>query len=154
DGLAKTETRAMSAWVRDQVLRFLHPFTPFVTEELWQLSAASGAPRATVLALADWPKHQALDDLEAEAEIGWVIDLVTAIRSVRAETNIPTGQMIPLSLVAVAEPTRARALRWAETIRRLARVSEISFADDTLQGAVQLIVRGESAALPLAGIID
>jgi valyl-tRNA synthetase len=154
DGLAKTETRAMSAWVRDQVLRFLHPFTPFVTEELWQLSAASGAPRATLLALADWPRHQALDDLEAEAEIGWVIDLVTAIRSVRAETNIPTGQMIPLSLVAVAEPTRARALRWAETIRRLARVSEISFADDTPQGAVQLIVRGESAALPLAGIID
>ncbi len=154
DGAAKIETRAMTAWVRDEILRFLHPFTPFVTEELWQLSASSRAPRTSLLALADWPKHEGLHDLEAEAEIGWIIDLVTAIRSLRSETSIVNAQTIPLTLVGVAEPTRARALRWAETIRRLARVSEISFAADTPQGAVQLIVRGEIAALQLAGIID
>src|SRR5712671_2994783 len=70
DGGAKDETRAMTAWVRDEILNLLHPFTPFVTEELWQVTAQAGAAREGLLALAPWPKQRALDDLEAEAEIG------------------------------------------------------------------------------------
>src|SRR5690348_2064934 len=88
DGAVKDETRAITAWVRDEILKLLHPFTPFVTEELWHVTAENGPARESLLALAPWPKHAALDDLAAEAEIGWVIDLVTAIRSVRAEMNI------------------------------------------------------------------
>src|SRR5262244_1328934 len=152
DGGAKDETRAMTAWVRDEILKLLHPFTPFVTEELWQVTAQ--APRDGLLALASWPKQRALDDLEAEAEIGWVIDLVTAIRSVRAEMNITMGTEIPVVLVAAAAATQARAARWADVMRRLARLSEISLAERPPQGAVQLIVRGEVAALPLKGVID
>src|SRR5215468_8919858 len=152
DGGAKDETRAMTAWVRDEILKLLHPFTPFVTEELWQVTAQ--APRDALLALASWPKQRALDDLEAEAEIGWVIDLVTAIRSVRAEMNITMATEIPVVLVAASAATQARAARWADTMRRLARLSEISFAPRPPQGAVQLIVRGEIAALPLKGVID
>jgi len=152
DGSAKDETRAMTAWARDEILKLLHPFTPFVTEELWRVTAQDGAARDSMLALASWPKHEALDDLEAEAEIGWVVDLVTAIRSVRAEMNITIA--IPLVLVTASAATQARASRWAEMMRRLARLSDIAFAARAPQGAVQLIVRGEVAALPLAGVID
>src|SRR5690606_28416783 len=88
----------------------------------------------------------------AEAEIGWVIDLVTAIRSVRSEMNI-TAQ-IPLVLAGAGAGTTERAERWAEFIKRLARVSEISAADAAPSGSVQLVVRGEVAALPLKGVID
>jgi valyl-tRNA synthetase len=152
DGPAKDETRAMAAWVRDEILKLLHPFTPFVTEELWRVTAEGGPARDGLLALAQWPKHKALDDLEAEAEIGWVIDLVSAIRSVRTEMNITTD--IPVVLVGVSATTRARVGRWAEIMRRLGRLSEISLADVPPPGAVQLIVRGEVAALPLKGVID
>ena len=152
DGPAKDETRATTAWVRDEILKLLHPFMPFITEELWRVTAKGGPARAGLLALAPWPKHDALDDVEAEAEIGWVIDLVTAVRSVRAEMNIITE--IPVVLVGASAATQARAGRWADTMRRLARLSDISVADSAPQGAVQLIVRGEVPALPLKGVID
>jgi valyl-tRNA synthetase len=152
DSPAKDETRAMTAWVRDEILRLLHPFMPFITEELWRVTAESGPAREGLLALARWPEHDSLDDLEAEAEIGWVIDLVTAIRSLRAEMNITTA--IPVVLVGVSAATAARAGRWADIIRRLARLSDISLVERAPQGAVQLIVRGEVAALPLQGVID
>jgi valyl-tRNA synthetase len=149
-GDAKTEARAMVAWTRDEILKLLHPFMPFLTEELWAVTAT----RDSLLTLADWPKLEGFQDDSAEAEIGWVIDLVTAIRSVRAEMNIPPVTMLPLVLSGVAPETKAKAERWAEYIKRLARVAEISFPDVSPQGAVQLLVRGESAALPLKGVID
>ena len=140
----------MVAWVRDEVLKLLHPFMPFITEELWGVTATS--PRPALLALSDWPSHEGLDNAEAEAEIGWVVDLVSAIRSVRAEMNISAAT--PLALINVSDETRARATRWLEHIMRLARVSEIVYLDDAAPGSVQLLVRGEVAALPLKGIID
>jgi valyl-tRNA synthetase len=154
DAAARQETRAVTGWVRDQILRLLHPFTPFVTEELWALTAHRSAPRASLLALADWPQSMELDDAAAEAEIGWVIDLVSAVRSVRAEMNIATGVEIPVVLVGASAATQERAGRWVETMRRLARLSGISFAGTAPPGAVALIVRGETAALPLAGVVD
>jgi valyl-tRNA synthetase len=150
DGAAKSETRAMVAWVRDEALKLLHPFMPFITEELWGVTAS--APRASLLALSEWPTHEGLDNPEAEAEIGWVIDLVNAIRSVRAEMNITAAT--PLALVDASEQTRGRAGRWADFLKRLARVSDVSYIDAAPQGSVQLVIRGEVAALPLEGIID
>ena len=107
-----------------------------------------------MLALDAWPEHDGLDFPDAEGEIGWVIDLITAIRSVRAEMNIPPATPLPLLLAGAAADTRARAARWSEFVQRLARVADISFADAPPQGAVQLVVRGEVAALPLKGVID
>ena len=153
DSPAKAETCAMVAWARDQILALLHPFMPFITEELWAVTAEGGVARGGLLALAPWPLLGGLHDEKAEAEIGWVIDLVNAIRSVRAEMNIPPASQIPLQLAA-GEAVRARAERWADMIKRLARISEISFADAPPQGAVQLLVRGEIASLPLKGVID
>jgi len=105
-----------------------------------------------LLALSAWPQLSGLEDNTAEAEIGWVIDLVTAIRSVRAEMNVTAA--IPLVLAGASAETQARAERWAEFIKRLARVSDISAAASAPQGSVQLVVRGEVAALPLKGVID
>ncbi len=152
DGAAKTETRAMTSWALDEIFKLLHPFMPFITEELWAVTAEQGPKRDRFLVLSDWPAHAGLDDPKAEAEIGWVIDLVNAIRSVRAEMNITVA--IPLVLASASAETKARAERWSEFLQRLARVSDISFADKPPQGSVQLLVRGEVAALPLKGVID
>ncbi len=148
DGPAKSETQAAVAWARDEILKLLHPFMPFITEELWAVTGQ----HPQLLALGAWPSLEGLADDKAEAEIGWVIDLVTAIRSVRAEMNITAA--IPLVLAGASKETQARATRWAEFIKRLARVSEISSAASAPQGSVQLLVRGEVAALPLKGVID
>ena len=93
-------------------------------------------------------------DPEAEAEIGWVVDLVTAIRSVRAEMNIAPATLTPLVLSGASAKTRERASRWSDVIGRMARLADISFADHPSEGSVQLLVRGEVAALPLKGLID
>jgi valyl-tRNA synthetase len=150
DNAAKQETQSAVAWARDEILKLLHPFMPFVTEELWGVTAPS--VRKNLLALGEWPDPRSLEDAAAEAEIGWVIDLITAIRSVRAEMNM-TAQ-VPLVLAGASKDTQARAQRWAEFIKPLARVSEISSAPVAPQGSVQLLVRGEVAALPLKGVID
>jgi valyl-tRNA synthetase len=110
--------------------------------------------RESLLVLTSWPAHDGLDDPEAEAEIGWLIDLVTAIRSVRAEMNIAPATLFPLVLAGASTDTQARATRWAEFIKRLARVADISSAATPPQGSVQLLIRGEIAALPLKGVID
>jgi valyl-tRNA synthetase len=127
---------------------------PFVTEELWKVTAEQGPPRHYMLALDAWPAHDGLDDTVAEGEIGWVVDLITAIRSVRVEMNIPPATMLPLVLANASAETAVRAKHWSDFIRRLARVADISFADAPPQGAVQLVIRGEVAALPLKGVID
>jgi valyl-tRNA synthetase len=153
DGAAKAETRAMTAWVRDEILKLLHPFMPFLTEELWRLTdgaASSGGP----LVLAPWPRHDGLEDGRAEGEIGWLVDLIGAIRSVRSEMNVPPASQVPLVLAAASTETRARAGRWDDVLKRLARLSEVSFADQPPAGSVRIVVRGEVAALPLAGVID
>lgn len=152
DGAAKTETRAMAAFVLDEILKLLHPFMPFITEELWRVTAEQGPKREQLLVLSPWPSYDKLDDEKAEAEIGWVIDLITVIRSMRAEMNI--NNPIPLVLVNPSAASKERAERWREFVQRLARVSDISFVDAAPQGSVQLLVRGEVAALPLKGVID
>ncbi|HVL70374.1 MAG TPA: valine--tRNA ligase, partial [Beijerinckiaceae bacterium] len=106
-----------------------------------------------VLALAAWPVLD-MAAPEAEAEIGWVVDLVSEIRSARSETGVPAGAQIPLVLVQPSREVGARVERWGETVRRMARLSEIRSAEAAPRGAVQLIVRGETAALPLEGIVD
>jgi valyl-tRNA synthetase len=148
EGAAKAETRATVAWARDEILKLLHPFMPFITEELWEVTGK----RDTLLALSPWSANSDFSNTAAEAEIGWVVDLVTAIRSVRAEMNI--GPATPLVLAGVSAETKARIPRWGDVIKRMARVADISFADRAPEGAVQLLVRGEVAALPLKGVID
>jgi valyl-tRNA synthetase len=154
DGPVKDETRAMVAFVRDEILKLLHPFMPFITEELWQVTAEQGTPRDSLLTLSPWPSPLRLSDQTADAEIGWVIDIISAIRSVRAEMNLTVATQLPVVLAGVSPETDARAGRWADVIRRLARLSSLSVAPAVPAGSIQLVVRGEVVALPLRGVID
>ncbi|RXT57194.1 valine--tRNA ligase [Bosea sp. Tri-44] len=157
---ARVETQATVAHVIDLICQLLHPFMPFLTEELWAQKANAGAPRvvpageAGLVCLTRWPELSALVDETAEAEIGFVVDLISDIRSIRSETNVPGGTQVPLVLVKASAATRAAVEAWAPMIERLARLSAIEFAGEAPGQSAQMIVRGEVAALPLAGIID
>jgi valyl-tRNA synthetase len=153
DEAAKAETRATTAFVLDAILAMLHPFMPFVTEELWAITGERGPARHGLLTLSAWPQLEGLEDAAAEAEVGWVVDLISELRSVRSEMNMPGGQ-VPLMLVEATSEVVARAERWGDVIRRLGRLSELSFAAAAPRGSAQMIVRGTVVALPLEGILD
>jgi len=154
DEAIKSETRATAAWTLDVIFKILHPFMPFLTEELWAIKGAEGPKRESLLVLSDWPTLEGLGDADAEAEVGWVVDLVTEVRSVRSEMNVPAGAQIPIVLVGADAAAKQRATDWAETIRRLARVSDITFGTAAPAGSAQMLVRGMTVAMPLAGTID
>jgi len=152
DAEASTETRAMTAYVLDQALKLLHPFMPFVTEELWgKLAGPEG--RDTFLMLAPWPEARGLQNADADAEIGWLLRLISDVRSVRAEMNVPAAARVPLVASGASEATKARAARYDDIIKRMARVEELSFGE-TPPGAVQIVLDEATLALPLAGVID
>jgi valyl-tRNA synthetase len=146
------ETRAMAAFVLDRALILLHPFMPFVTEELWT-ERAPEAGRASLLMLAHWPEHRGLASAEADAEIGWLIRLISEVRSVRAEMNVPAGAKVPLVIAGARDETKARVARHEETMLRLARLEKVEFGKPPA-GAVQIVLDEATLALPLAGIID
>ncbi|WP_036288053.1 valine--tRNA ligase [Methylocystis sp. ATCC 49242] len=152
DGAEKDETRATTAFVLDQIYALLHPFMPFITEELWAIKGAEGPKRESLLVLARWPSLEGLEDAAAESEIGWVVDLISEIRSLRAEMNLNTET--ELLLIGADATLQSRATRWEETIRKLARQSKVGFADSAPKSSAQIIVRGSVVAIPLEGVID
>jgi valyl-tRNA synthetase len=144
----------MAAWVLDEILRLLHPFMPFITEELWAKTAEAGPERSGLLALTAWLEPRGLEDATADAEIGLVVGLITDIRSVRSEMNVPAAAELELVLSGTNAATRSRAERHGDLIRRLARLSKIGFAAEPPKGSVQIVVGEATAALPLAGVVD
>ena len=153
DPAARAETQASVAFLIDQVAKILHPFMPFLTEELWGIKG-EGIEGRGLLALASWPDLTGLADAAAEEEVGFIVDLIGQIRSARSETNVPAGAQIPLVLVAAEPAVKARVEAWRDTLVRLARLSEITFTETAPAKSVQLLVRGSVAALPLEGIVD
>ncbi|TXN39842.1 valine--tRNA ligase [Methylobacterium sp. WL7] len=153
DPAVRAETQATVAFLIDQVAKLLHPFMPFLTEELWAIKGAA-IPERGLLALAAWPDLAGLADADAEAEVGFVVDLVTQVRSARSETSVPAAAQIPLVMVGASPEVRTRVEAWRDTLLRLARLSEITLSDTPPKNSVQLLVRGSVAALPLEGIVD
>jgi valyl-tRNA synthetase len=154
DEPAKAETRATTAWVLDQILKLLHPFMPFITEELWARLVEVGVQRENLLCLSSWPVFEGFADADADDEISWIIKLVGEVRSVRSEMNVPAGAKIPLVLVGAGKAVRARAQEHEETLKRLARLDTISYAKAAPKGSAQIVLGETTAALPLAGVID
>ena len=155
DLAAKTETRATAAWALDQCLILLHPFMPFITEELWQRLGEQGPKRENMLILESWPDYPAgLEDPAAEQEMDWVIRIVSEIRSVRSEMNVPGGAKIPLVLKGASDQSVARLNDNMELIMRLARLASVKTAETIPDGAVQTVLDEAIILLPLADVID
>jgi valyl-tRNA synthetase len=148
-GAAADETRAVAGWVIDRMLILLHPVMPFITEELWH---AQGA-RAHDLIVAEWPALTAAPDA-ASAEIGWLIDLVSAIRSARTELNVPPAAKLVLHATEADDALKARLQGQLPALERLARIESLSFEAPPVGGSAQIVVEGCTYALPLAGVID
>jgi valyl-tRNA synthetase len=154
DEAAMVETRATVAWTLDQILKLLHPFMPYITEELWAHAVEHGEKRENLLALSQWPVFSGLVDAEVEEEMNWVVRLISEIRSVRTEMNVPVAAKIPLALPNAGVALRERAKRHEDTISRLARLDSITFPKTPPKGAAVIVVGDTSAALPLGGVID
>ncbi len=153
DGPAKDETRATAAWALDQCLIMLHPIMPFITEELWLVLSED---RAQPLIHTDWPAYTAagMADAEADAQMDWLVKAIEAVRSVRAEMNVPPGAKIPLLVVEADETAKARLAGGDALLRRLARIASIDAAAEAPKGAVTLALEGATLCLPLADVID
>ena len=145
--------RGAAAHVLGLILRLLHPAMPFVTEELWD-RFGYGAPCSLIR--APWPEAGPVTEAAAaRAELDWVVRLIGEVRSVRAEMNVPPGTRAPVLLRDAAPETLARAARWDEAIRRLARADKVGpLAGPLPAGAAQTVLEEATIVVPLAGLID
>ncbi len=151
DAAAKAETSATLAWAIDQCLILLHPMMPFITEQLW----GDIAERQKLLIHADWPTYGGeLIDAEADREMNWVIGLIEQVRSVRAEMRVNAGAKIPMVQLALDAAGQGALDRNLSMILRLARIEELTQADEAPKGSVTLPVQGGSFCLLLADVID
>ena len=153
DEAAKAETRATAAWAIDEILKVLHPFMPFLTEELWERLGDEGVKADQLLMLTAWPEAKVSDACAAD-EINWLVDLISEIRSVRAEMNIPAGAKVQLLVVGANDQTKSRIATHESAIQRLARAETIEMADVSPAGSAQIIVGEATVCIPLAGVID
>jgi len=156
DDAAKAETRAMTAWTLDQTLKLMHPVTPFITEELWDKLAEEGAPRGEpTLIGAAWPAlPDSYLDMEASADISWLIRTVSEIRSSRAEIGVPPGAKLTLALYNPTADIKALFDKHGELIQSLARLEAIEQVGEQPPGSITLLVGGASAFMPLKGLVD
>ena len=155
DEAAKMETRDAAAWVLDRILQLLHPFMPFITEELWARMAEHAVPRRSMLMLSPWPDLSALpQDENARGEMNWLIDLISGVRSVRAEMNVPPSARLTLLLKDAGRETSARLTRHRDVALTLARLSSARVAAEIPQGSAQFVIGEAVAALPLGDVID
>ena len=154
DAAAKAEVQAMTAWVLDQCLLMLHPVMPFITEELWDKTAEEGPARNGFLMTQDWPSYpESFVDPAAEAEIGWVVDLVTEVRSLRAEMNVPPGARVPLTLAEAGAEAADRLARHRDLILTLARLGSAELGE-VPTGSVPFVIGEATGALAVAEFID
>ncbi|MDP8916128.1 MAG: valine--tRNA ligase [Pseudomonadota bacterium] len=156
DEAAKAETRATAAWALDQACLLLHPISPFLTEELWgRLGEAAGVKRPSMLITTPWPElPDSYVDAEAAAEIDWLIALVTEVRSVRSEMNVPPSARPTLAVTEAGAATRERLARHRELIVSLARLGSVEATDAAPAGAVPFVLSEATGALSIAEFID
>ena len=151
DAAARAEVQAATQWALNHALHILHPFMPFVTEELWQKTEQG----RDWLMLDSWPElDSGLIDAAADAEINRLIEMISEIRSVRSEMNVPASAEVPLVVVGANAETTAQLARNEALLKRLARLSGMAHDGAPPSGAVQIVVGEATLALPLAGIID
>ena len=147
----RLETQTTLAWVLEQSMTLLHPIMPFITEELWGITAS----RSQMLVHQDWPDYGLeLVDAAASEEISWVIALIDAIRSARAQMNVPAGAKVPLVQVAISPAGEAALAANMAQIQQMARITEVTQVPEMPKGAITITAPQATFGLPLADIID
>ncbi|KPF62892.1 valine--tRNA ligase [Porphyrobacter sp. AAP60] len=150
DSPPAVETRAVAGWALDQILVMLHPFMPFITEELWHKLGE----RPYELILAQWPAPEAEVSKEATDAIDWVIELTTNTRSAKNELGIPPGAKLAAYLAAPSDVATRTIERSSAAIERLARLTPVTIGEAPAGPAMQVIAGGDVFVIPLEGIID
>jgi len=145
------ETKATYAWALDQILIMLHPIMPFVSEEIWGQKA-----RPSMIVHAPWPSYTAADlvDSQADADLSWTVAMIEAIRSARAQMNVPAGAFIPLVVKGMDDAAKSAWEQNEALIMRFARIESIAHVEDLPKGTVALAASGGTFGLPLEGVID
>jgi valyl-tRNA synthetase len=153
DAAAKAETRATMAWVLGELLHLLHPLMPFISEEIWEQLAGAAAGR---LITARWPVYpDAQSDAAATEEMGWVVRLISSVRAMRSEMNVPAGAKITLLLKDASPASLARLAAHRDLILRLARLERAeALSGEAPKGAVQSVLDEATILLPLGDIMD
>jgi valyl-tRNA synthetase len=152
DGSEKDETRAVTAFVLRETLKLLHPVMPFITEELWD-KLGHRAEHGALIG-QPWPAPSPIDEA-ADAEMGWLVRLISDIRSARAELNVPAGAKLRLLVVGANDITKARLTAHQAAIERLARVESIDRSTVTVpKAALQVVLEEATYALPVSEVID
>jgi len=149
-GTFDEETRAVAAWAFDQILVMLHPFMPFVTEELWH----SMGDRPYELIVAKWPEPEAQRDSDAAREIGGLVEVISEVRAARAELNIPWSASLVPHVIGGDSVMMDRLSKNAATLARMAKVAEPVNSDAVPPSSAQVVVGGVTIAFPLEGAID
>ena len=147
----RLETQTTLAWVLEQSMTLLHPIMPFITEELWGITAS----RSQMLVHQDWPDYGLeLVDAAASEEMSWAIALIDAIRSARAQMNVPAGAKVPLVQVAISPAGEAALAANMAQIQQMARITEVTQVPEMPKGAITITAPQATFGLPLADIID
>ena len=149
-GEMDAESMVVAGWVLDQILVMLHPFMPFITEELWH--ALGDRPYDIIH--AKWPEPNATVDADAVREIDWVIDTISKTRSFKAELNIPPGARLTANIADPQPSTIAIIERQAAALSRLGRIDSFAFAPVETNNVAQIVVGGDTVVYALDGIID
>ncbi len=152
---AAAETREVAGWALDQILVMLHPFMPFITEELWHAQAKNfGGDRPYDLIVAKWPDPRAEVSKDATDAIDWVIDLTTNVRSAKNELGIAPGATLAASVPSASPLAESTIERSSAAIERLARLTPVTIGDAPAGPAMQVTALGDVFVIPLEGIID
>ena len=148
------EAREVAGWALDQILVMLHPFMPFITEELWHAMSDPAQPRAHDIIHAQWPEPNATIDADAVAEINWVIDTVSKTRSFKAELNIPPGTRLTANIADPQASTMSVIARQAAALSRLGRIDSFVYAPVATNNVAQIVVGGDTVVFALDDVID
>ena len=148
------EAREVAGWALDQILVMLHPFMPFITEELWHAMSDPAQPRAHDIIHAQWPEPNATIDTDAVAEINWVIDTISKTRSFKAELNIPPGTRLTANIADPQVSTMSVIARQAAALSRLGRIDSFVYAPVATNNVAQIVVGGDTVVFALDDVID
>jgi valyl-tRNA synthetase len=148
------ESKIVAGWVLDQILVMLHPFMPFITEELWHALSDADHPRASDIIHAKWPEPNATVDAEAVAEINWVIDTISKTRSFKAELNIAPGTRLIANIAGPQPSTISVIERQGAALSRLGRIDAFAYAPVETNNVAQIVVGEDTIVFALDGVID